>query len=90
MTGVVRQIAVRQSNQYSESLDDIVTPPPSALNELAPPEFPTVVQVIISLEAGQLLTNIENFYNLSHNGDINTRRRRVKRMYGLPLKLNIS
>jgi hypothetical protein len=77
----------RISNSTALLLDDELIPPRVVGNAVVPAEFPRTVNEILTLEDGSLLTQIENYYNLPHNGDINTRRRKVRREYGVGLIL---
>ena len=77
-------MSVKLSNSALTADEDEIQPP---LNNLAPvPDaFPNTTLQLRNLVAGQLLTDIENYYGLSHNGNISLRKRRVFHAYGLRL-----
>ena len=75
----------RITNLSSHELDDVVTPPPYYGKEDPPPNFPRTVGAVMALTPGDLLTRIENYYNLQHTGSIKARISRVRKAYCIGL-----
>jgi len=73
------------SNLSSHELDDVVTPPPFYGKEDPPLNFPRTVGAVMALTPGDLLTRIENYYNLQHTGSTKARISRVRKAYCIGL-----
>jgi len=81
LTAIERRI----TNLSSHELDDVVTPPPFYGKEDPPLNFPRTVGAVMALTPGDLLTRIENYYNLQHTGSIKARISRVRKAYCIGL-----
>ena len=81
LTAIERRI----TNSSSHELDDVVTPPPFYGKEDPPLNFPPTVGAVMALTPGDLLTRIENYYNLQHTGSIKARISRVRKAYCIGL-----
>ena len=81
LTAIERRI----TNSSSHELDDVVTPPPFYGKEDPPLNFPRTVGAVMALTPGDLLTRIENYYNLQHTGSIKARISRVRKAYCIGL-----
>jgi hypothetical protein len=69
-------------NQTATTPEDAVIPPKSTAGALAPAEFPRTAGQVLALEE-PLLTQVEDFYNLNHVGTLESRRKTVRRYYGI-------
>ena len=74
-------VEMRSFNSSAHELADEVIPPQHGLNP-PPNTFPTTIGAISTLECGQLLTQIENYYGLGHTGGLIIRKNRIRRKYG--------
>jgi hypothetical protein len=78
------------SNSTAHNPEDELRPPRVVGGLNIPDQFPRTVADILALRPGPLLTQIENYYALPHQGAINIRKRRVIRAYGLGLLITIT
>lgn len=83
LTAIERRI----SNLSAHELDDVVNPPPVYGKEDPPLNFPRTVGAVMALTPGDLLTRVENYYNLQHTGSIKARISRVRKAYCIGLTL---
>lgn len=81
-SAAVRSMDAKLYNVTAIENDDNVRPPQLG-NNPPPDNFPRTIGQVKGLQAGQLMTNIENYYGLSHQGNCNTRIRRIQRAYGI-------
>ena len=73
-----RDIAGLHTSAHNSTItrDDTVIPQPL-------PNFPRTIHELHSLKPGEQITAIENYYRLSHTGNIETRINRIRRVYGV-------
>ena len=74
---------VKIFNSSAHEVDDVIVPP--QMGEAIPPlEFPRTIRELIALTPGQLMTAIEQYYGLPHEGDaIAVRISRIRRAYNV-------
>ncbi len=82
----LNDLSIKLSNGLTCFDNDLLTPPSNGIDPL-PDGFPATVLEIRTLEAGEYLSAIENYYNLNHGGLIQTRRRRVAFAYGAKISI---
>ena len=73
---------IRRRNRYISVRDVSIIPPPNDTDD-PPANFPRTILELTNL-SGRDLTIIENFYSLSHAGDLTTRKCRICEEYGIP------
>ena len=67
----------------SASTDEDAIRPPVERADPVPDSFPRTVGQLRNLVPGEVLTTIENYYELGHQGNISKRKSRVRRAYGI-------
>ena len=78
-------IECRVSNLSARETEDAIIPPLSPLYGAAANDFPRTVGALMSLAPGELLSRVENFYNLPHTGSPKARISRVRKAYCIGL-----
>jgi uncharacterized coiled-coil protein SlyX len=78
-------IECRVSNLSAREPEDAIIPPLSPLYGAAANDFPRTVGALMSLAPGELLSRVENFYNLPHTGSPKARISRVRKAYCIGL-----
>jgi hypothetical protein len=86
LSGTVNNLAILVQNNSASIDDDDIVPP--TRNHPVPIDFPTNVGALRNLSLGPLMISLENYYGLSHHGSLATRRKRIKRVYGLGLTVS--
>ena len=74
---------VKIFNSSAHEVDDVIVPP--QMGQAIPPlEFPRTIRELIALTPGQLMTAIEQYYGLPHEGDaMAVRISRIRRAYNV-------
>lgn len=90
LDGIVERMDRMETRVYNGSATlttDLIIPPRMGAND--PQEnFPQTVNEINNLNAGALFTSIENYYQLLHTGNVETRKKRIRRAYGVGMTVN--
>ena len=83
MQATLRTMEVKIFNSSAHEVDDVIVPP--QMGEAIPPlEFPRTIRELIALTPGQLMTAIEQYYGLPHEGDaMAVRISRIRRAYNV-------
>ena len=83
MQATLRTMEVKICNSSAHEVDDVIVPP--QMGEAIPPlEFPRTIRELIALTPGQLMTAIEQYYGLPHEGDaMAVRISRIRRAYNV-------
>ena len=83
MQATLRTMEVKICNSSAHEVDDAIVPP--QMGEAIPPlEFPRTIRELMALTPGQLMTAIEQYYGLPHEGDaMAVRISRIRRAYNV-------
>ena len=83
MQATLRTMEVKICNSSAHEVDDVIVPP--QMGEAIPPlEFPRTIRELMALTPGQLMTAIEQYYGLPHEGDaMAVRISRIRRAYNV-------
>jgi hypothetical protein len=83
MQATLRTMEVKICNSSAHEVVDVIVPP--QMGEAIPPlEFPRTIRELMALTPGQLMTAIEQYYGLPHEGDaMAVRISRIRRAYNV-------
>ena len=82
-------VEARSFNSSAHDLADEVIPPKQGPNP-PPNNFPTTIGAISALDIGDMLTEVENYYELDHIGGLKNRKNRIRRKYGFGIVTSLA